>query len=85
MISRLTTVSLGLSQLTCWGISFYLVGALGSAIAADLGWRGELVHGGFSAALLVMGVTSPLVGRLIDRHGGRLAMTAGSLLLAVGC
>jgi hypothetical protein len=85
VISRLTVICLGLSQLTCWGLSYYLVGALGPAIIADLGWRGETVHGGFSAALLVMGLASPLVGRLIDRHGGRASMTAGSLLLAAGC
>jgi len=85
VISRLTVICLGLSQLTCWGLSYYLVGALGPAMIADLGWRSETVHGGFSAALLVMGLASPLVGRLIDRRGGRASMTAGSLLLAVGC
>ena len=36
--------------------------------------------GGFSLALLVAGFASPLVGRLIDRHGGHRIMPAGSLL-----
>jgi len=85
VITRLTVISLGLSQLTCWGISYYLIGALGPMITADFGWRVETVHGGFSAALLVMGLASPVVGRLIDRHGGRATMTAGSVLLAAGC
>ena len=85
MILRRTVLWLGLSQLVCWGTTYYLIGAFGALIAADLGWGAAIVHGGFSAALLVMGVASPLVGRLIDRHGGRPVMAAGSLLAALGC
>jgi MFS family permease len=76
---------LGLSQLVCWGISYYLVGVLGERITADLGWSPAVTHGGFSLALIVMGVASPLVGRIIDRRGGRPVMVAGSWLSALGC
>ena len=85
MISRPLVLSLGLSQLILWGISFYLIGVFGDPIIADLGWSRTLVHGGFSAALLVMAVTSPFVGSLIDRIGGRRVMITGSLLCALGC
>lgn len=85
MIPRLTSFCLGLSQLICWGVSFYLVGALGETIVADTGWSATLVYGGFSAALVVMGLSSPLVGRTIDRRGGRPVMVAGSVLIAVSC
>ena len=83
MIGRQTVVWLGLSQLVCWGITYYLIGALGELIAADLGWSRSLVYGGFSMALLVMGVSSPLVGRLIDRYGGRLHPLTLNLLAAL--
>jgi predicted MFS family arabinose efflux permease len=76
---------LGLAQLVSWGISYYLVGGFGDAIAADLGWSRDVVYGGFSAALLVMALASPIAGRLIDRHGGRRVMIAGAVLNAVGC
>jgi MFS family permease len=82
---RRTVICLGLSQLVCWGITYYLVGALGELMAADLDWSRSLVYGGFSASLLVMGLSSPLVGRLIDRYGGRQVMVAGSGLIAIGC
>ena len=85
MIARRHIVGLGLSQLICWGISFYLIGVLGPLIAADLGWSLQLVHGGFSISLLTMGFVSPFLGRLIDDIGGRRVMTIGSLLLAVAC
>lgn len=85
MIGRSAVLCLGLGQLICWGISYYLMGGFGPLIAADLGWSRETVYGGFSAALIVMGLTSPLVGRLIDRRGGRGVMVSGSLLIALGC
>lgn len=85
MVPRRTVVCLGLSQLVCWGISYYLIGGFGEAMVADLGWSRDRVYGGFSAALLVMALSSPTTGRLIDRHGGRRVMVAGSFLTAIGC
>jgi MFS family permease len=85
MITRRIVLYLGLSQLICWGISYYLIGGFGDRMARDLGWSQAVVYGGFTAALVVMGLTSPMIGRAIDRIGGRQVMTLGSLLLAVGC
>jgi MFS family permease len=85
LIAGRTVLTLGVSQLVCWGISYYLVGVFGDAIAAELGWSRSVVHGGFSAALLVMALSSRLAGRLIDRHGGRRVMAVGSVLTALGC
>jgi MFS family permease len=84
-ITRRLVNCLGLSQLVCWGISYYLIGGFGDRMVADLGWSRSLVYGGFSAALVVMGLTSHLTGRLIDRHGGRPVMVAGSCLIGLGC
>lgn len=85
MIRSRTVVFLGISQLVCWGTTYYLIGGFGDMIAAETGWSRDLVYGGFSAALLVMGFISPLTGRLIDTYGGRSVMVAGSLLSALGC
>ena len=85
MIARRTVICLGLSQLVCWGVSYYLIGIFGEPIAAEMHWSRPLVYGGFSAALLVMGLTSPLAGNFIDRYGGRRVMVVGSVLTALGC
>ncbi|MFD1031603.1 MFS transporter [Metaplanococcus flavidus] len=85
MIQRQTVLFLGISQLVCWGISYYLIAVFGEMISFELGWSGTVVYGGFSAALVIMAVTSPFTGRLIDVHGGRSIMTIGSFLLALGC
>lgn len=85
MISRWTVLLIGVSQMTCWGVSYYLIGALGPAMVAELGWRPAVVYGGFSAALVTMSLASPGVGRAIDRFGGRPVMALGSCLCAGGC
>jgi MFS family permease len=84
-MARPVVVSLGLGQLVSWGVTYYLIGGFGEQIAADLGWSRDIVYGGFAESLLVMGVTSPLVGRLVDHRGGRDAMVAGAVVNAIGC
>lgn len=54
--------ALGLSQLINWGVSFYLLGAFGPAMAKDLGWSGQQVTAGLSVAMVVMGLVSPFTG-----------------------
>lgn len=84
MIGTGTIVLLSLSQFLCWGIGYFMIGVFGPAIAAETGWTLPVVYGGFSGALIVMGLSSGPVGRMIDRHGGRSVMTGGSALLAAG-
>jgi MFS family permease len=79
------TLRLGVSQLVCWGISYYVVGVFARRMAADLRLADLEVQAGFSASLVIMGLASPLVGRLVDARGGRPVMVAGSLLTAAGC
>ena len=73
---------LGLSQLLCWGITYYMIGSLGEWMIADLGWSRSFIYGGFSVALVVMGLSSSFIGRLFNRYGGRKMMTFGSMFMA---
>lgn len=85
MIPRRAILYLGLSQLINWGTTYYLIGIFGDRITSDLGWSRELVYSGFSLALLVMGLFSPISGSFVDKYGGRVAMSTGSILNAAGC
>lgn len=85
MITRRLVWALGTSQLVMWGVTYYQIALFGGPIADEMGWSKTVVFGGFSAALVVMGVISGWTGRLIDRIGGRRVMTAGSVLGALGC
>src|SRR5688500_13547363 len=77
-------VSLGFTQIVSWGTALYALGVLGKPIAADTGWSQSLVFGGLTVGLLVSGAGSAPVGHLRDRHGGRLAMSIGSVLVTIG-
>ncbi len=77
-------VSLGMTQIISWGTTLYALGVLGKPIAADTGWSQSLVFGGLTVGLLVTGALSALVGRLLDRYGGRTAMSVGSICAAGG-
>lgn len=85
MITRRLVWALGVSQLTLWGISYYMIAVFGEPIARETGWSRTAVYGGFSAALVAMGLLSSRIGRMIDIDGGRRVMTLGSLLAAAGC
>ncbi|MGD9862169.1 MAG: MFS transporter [Pseudodonghicola sp.] len=84
MLTRWTVAAVGLTQLVNWGMSYYAMGVFGPAIAADLGWSMARTYSGFSGALVVMGLTSGPVGRLVEAYGGRLVLSAGTLLIALG-
>ncbi len=75
---------LGVTQIICWGTLFYPTVLTVPLIAAERGWSVTFAMGGFSLALLIAGFVSPLVGRMIDRHGGHRVMPVGSLLGALG-
>src|SRR5262245_25425659 len=76
--------ALGVSQITAWGTSYYILGVLATPIAADTGWTRSLVFFGFTLALLAMGAVSTWVGRAIDRHGARPVMTIGTAFVSAG-
>ncbi|WP_349631549.1 MFS transporter [Bradyrhizobium tropiciagri] len=85
IVARRVVAAVGLGQLISWGATYYLIGGFGEQIVADLGWSRDIVYGGFAAALLVMGVASPLAGQWVDRRGGREVMVIGAVINAVGC
>ena len=75
---------LGVTQILAWGALFYPPVLTVPVIAAERGWSLAFTMGGLSAGLFSAGLTAPVVGRMIDRHGGHVVMTAGSLLAAAG-
>ena len=76
--------ALGLTQITAWGTSYYCLGVLAKPIVAETGWALSTVFLGFTVALLVMGVISTWVGRLIDRIGARAVMSIGTIIVSAG-
>lgn len=53
-------------------------------LETDLGWnRGEIMIG-FTIFFFMMGAASPVVGRIVDRHGDRKVIPAGALVMGIG-
>ncbi|ODT14346.1 MAG: hypothetical protein ABS35_35020 [Kaistia sp. SCN 65-12] len=76
--------ALGTVQLLSWGSTYYLPAILADPIGRDLGVTDTMVFVAFSAALLTMAILGPMVGRQIDRHGGRSALASSNLVLSFG-
>ncbi len=72
--------ALGIAQIISWGSLFYAIGVLGPAMRLDLGVSELFLFSAFTAGLLVSGTMAPLMGRLIDRRGGRFVLSIGTLL-----
>jgi MFS family permease len=82
--TRSVVAVLGTTQTIAWASSYYLPAVLADPIARDIGVSPGLVFAAFSLALLVSGVLGPLVGRMIDRRGGRDVLCVSNLVLAAG-
>src|SRR5688572_1925907 len=65
------------------GFSFWAFGLYVSPLEGEFGWSRAQVSLGFSCALLVSGIFSPLVGRWIDVRGPRSAILIGAVLASL--
>lgn len=72
--------ALGVTQIIAWGSIYYAFSLLIQPLAKAVAASQSVVVGAFSAALLVAGLASSVVGMLIDHFGGRWVMAFGSLL-----
>ncbi len=53
-------------------------------LIGEFRWDRGLVSGAFSLGFLVSAVSSPIVGRAMDRHGPRVVIESGVCLMAAG-
>ena len=80
-VARLLLLSF--CQIAAWGTVFYSLTVLIGPMAAELGWDQAMLIWPFSAALLVSGALSPLVGEAIERLGCRPVAVLGSAIAAL--
>jgi predicted MFS family arabinose efflux permease len=81
---RIVITALGIAQILAWGTSFYFPAVFAGPIVGETGWSLGFVVGGTSIGLLIAGLISPQVGRIIDVYGGRPVLLASSLFYAAG-
>ncbi|MGH3371933.1 MAG: MFS transporter, partial [Nocardioidaceae bacterium] len=74
---------LAFTETVSWGILYYAFSVFLVPMQHDLGLSTAAVSGAFSLAVLVTGASALPVGRWLDRHGGRVLMSGGSLLASL--
>ncbi|MBT2596430.1 MFS transporter [Arthrobacter sp. ISL-72] len=72
--------ALCIAQTTSWGLLYYSLPVSIRPITDDTGWSDTAITAAFSAGLIVSALAGIRVGRILDRHGPRLVMTAGAVL-----
>jgi MFS family permease len=80
MPSRCLIPGLSLSLLISWGSLYYAFAVLAGPMRQALGCDADTMAGAFSLALLIWGVATYPVGVALHRWGGRVVMSAGSVL-----
>jgi MFS family permease len=71
---------LAAAQVVSWGAIYYGFSLFVVPMESELGWSRTTLNGALSLGLLTTALCAWPVGAWIDRHGGRLVMTAGSAL-----
>ena len=80
----IAVAALTVTQVIGWGSTFHVPAVLSARLAAGTGLSEHTVFGGVTMMLLVAAVSSPAVGRALDRDGCQRWMIAGSCLIACG-
>ncbi|MEN9775932.1 MAG: hypothetical protein RL322_3002 [Pseudomonadota bacterium] len=75
--------SLGVTQIIGWGTSFYLPAIIAQPVSTSLEISGTVYLLAFSWCLLLAGLASRRLGRLIDRVGAAPVLAGGSLINAL--
>ena len=71
------TMGVGVNARTAFSLLF-------PPILAEFGWDQGVTAGAFSFGFLVSAMLSPVLGWLMDRHGPRLVVEAGVLMMGAG-
>jgi len=72
-----------LLMLTMWG-AYYSFGIFFEPLLADFGWTKAMTSGAFSLSFFLTGILGVLAGKLTDRFGPRIVVTACGLFLGLG-
>jgi predicted MFS family arabinose efflux permease len=81
---RRALIALCVTEITSWGVLYYAFPVMLASLSRDTGWSTATAMAAFSTGAVASALAGVLVGRLIDAHGPRPVMTAGSVLGVAG-
>ena len=66
------------------GVGWYAFSLFVKPLEAAMGWsRGEIMAG-FTVLFLMIAVTSPFIGRIVDRYGAKRVIVSGAIIVGLG-
>lgn len=71
---------LGIAQIISWGSLYYPIAVLGERMQQDLQVSSNILFAAFTLSLSISGLAAPAVGRLMEAHGARVVLCAGSVM-----
>lgn len=77
------TITLSLTVMVAWGVTYYAFGVMLTPMQRELGWSSAELTGAFSLSLLMAAFGEALVGRVLDARGPRLPAALGSAFVAL--
>ncbi|MEU9831774.1 MFS transporter [Streptosporangium sp. NPDC048047] len=77
---RRVVAALAVTQTIGYGVLYYAFSVFLAPMARDLRASNAQIAAALTLSVLIAAVCAPLVGRLLDAHGGRVLMTTGSVL-----
>jgi MFS family permease len=72
--------TLGVTTIVSYGTTSYAFGVLIVPISRDLSSSRAALSGAYALSILLAGILGVPIGRLVDRHGARVLMAAGSAI-----
>ena len=72
--------ALGVTTIVSYGTTYYLFGVLVVPLGRDFGWSRASLSGAYALGTVFAGLLGMPSGRLVDRYGARVLMSAGSAL-----
>ena len=72
--------ALGAAQIVSWGTLFYHVAVLGKSMRGELGLSASVLFGAYTVGLITSAIMAPMSGRRVDRLGGRVVLSTGSVV-----
>lgn len=74
---------LGVTELVSWGVLIYAFSVLVVPMRAELGWSLAELNAAYATGIALSGLLAVPVGRVLQTHGARGVMTAGSVATVV--
>lgn len=74
----------GAAQVIASAGAHYLPAVIAIPASQELGLSPAILFGGFSVALSVSAIVGPVVGKMVDRFGGRPVLMMSNLIFALG-